>query len=413
MAYSKYSIIQGTDDSGAIIPIAVDSLANLAIDVKGPTSAYGEVLSLASTVTSQTHFSYNTINNQIAIPATYATGSVTASNGMVLCSTGAGAAGAGTLSSSKLLQCIYGYGGQCRFVAMFSAPATLSNQIAGLGNATDALCFGYNGTSFGILWRHAGTSVWIPQASWNIDPMLGSGPSKQTLVPTNLNVFQIRYQSAAGAIKFYIEDKSDGSLAPVHVIEYANANTSLSLSIPSFPFIFQAVNIGNTSNLTVSVAAFSMAVEGMPVYTGPKFSFDAFRSVNAGINNILSLQVGATFNGIPSRVQIKIRHVSLATDNNSSGICSLRIIKNGTPSSAFTFNPIDTNNSAVGTSTQSVTVSGGISLWTTVIALRDANQIVDLTDFDVYANAGDVLSFCATNTNTAIIAVAVNWSEGQ
>jgi len=42
------------------------------------------------------------------------------------------------------------------FTALFDTGVALSLQIAGLFSATDALCFGYNGTSFGILHRYGG-----------------------------------------------------------------------------------------------------------------------------------------------------------------------------------------------------------------------------------------------------------------
>ena len=60
-----------------------------------------------------------------------------------------------------------------------------------------------NGIFVGI--RRAGTDIIIPQSSWNVDPLNGTGPSGETLNLAKGNIFQIVFTwYGYGVIEFNV-----------------------------------------------------------------------------------------------------------------------------------------------------------------------------------------------------------------
>lgn len=86
-------------------------------------------------------------------------GTVVASGGQFVLSTGTSVGGYGVLRSRKLIRYRPGQGMRMRLTAQFSGSAANSIQLAGGFTSTEALCFGYSGTQFGILRRIAGAAT--------------------------------------------------------------------------------------------------------------------------------------------------------------------------------------------------------------------------------------------------------------
>jgi hypothetical protein len=78
-------------------------------------------------------------------------GSATVSDFMFDVQSGTSLGGYGTIRSRRNLHYRPGQGALARFTAMFSTPVSLSTQQAGLFTSENALTFGYNGTTFGVL----------------------------------------------------------------------------------------------------------------------------------------------------------------------------------------------------------------------------------------------------------------------
>ena len=83
-------------------------------------------------------------------------GTAGAENKMFKASTGTSAGGYGAIQSFRSLNYKPGEGAIAKFTALFESNAASSWQGAGLVNLGDELSFGYNGTSFGIWYRHNG-----------------------------------------------------------------------------------------------------------------------------------------------------------------------------------------------------------------------------------------------------------------
>ena len=103
------------------------------------------------------------------------------------------------------------------------------------------------------------TDVWIPQTSWNVDTLQGSGPSGMILNPTKLNVFQIRYKwLGAGAVSFMIEDQNRGKSVEFHKFIWSNQNTQPHIANPSLKIGYVAYNLAGGAGTQVEVRGASM-----------------------------------------------------------------------------------------------------------------------------------------------------------
>ncbi len=132
------------------------------------------------------------------------------------------------------------------------------------------------------------TDTFIPQSTWNGDKLDGTGASGVTINPANGNVFQIDIQYLGfGAVTFKVEatppDGNNADFVTVHTIKFPNAQTTTSVSQPSFPFNMTAYSAGSTTDLSVKVGSCAGFIEGEIRLTGPRSSFsDISTAVTTG-----------------------------------------------------------------------------------------------------------------------------------
>lgn len=119
-------------------------------------TAFGEQLVAQPTPIIQIDFPYDTNLGVIDVYENQS-GTVTHSNRQITLQTGAAANSSAEIRSKRILKYNPSQGGMARFTAKFTTGVANSTQIAGIGNESDGLYFGYNGTSFGILHRKNGS----------------------------------------------------------------------------------------------------------------------------------------------------------------------------------------------------------------------------------------------------------------
>jgi len=154
------------------------------------------------------------------------------------------------------------------------------------------------------------TSDFVAQTSWNVDTM-------STLDPTKGNVFQIEYQYLGfGDIRYSVEDPESGQFKLVHIIKYANNNTTPSLGNPSLKAGMYAVSLGSTTDLSVFVGSFGLFVQGFEGRTRNPRAFENTQTVTTSFTNILTLRNRETYNGYINQVEIE---PTLLTVSSESG----------------------------------------------------------------------------------------------
>lgn len=256
------------------------------------------------------------------------------------------------------------------------------------------------------------TIDFTPQSAWNVDTrLLGDEP----LDPLVGNVYQIQFQYLGfGAIKFYIEDKDSGDFMLVHVIRYANTNTSPSVTNPTFRIGWIVRNLGNTSNLTIQGSSAGAFIEGMVKRNTPPLSDDNTQlSVGLTLTNIIAFRNRLHFGDKANRAEIFPLLATAATDAVKPAV--FEIIANPIFGGDVDWSYFNKDNSVMEIATDSVPVSGGQSIGTLIVAAGPSQTIEFNTrpNLDFVALAGNFFSIAARITSGAAAAMTASgtWQD--
>ena len=427
------AIIWGKTLGGGVYePVATNGNNSLVVTAAEPSTAFGSLDVSQDTPTCQVDFIYG-INTSLTSNTTASGGLVQWYNGMANVATVATVSSSASLSSQRYVRYRPGEGVKGRWTAMFTTGVAGNTQLAGLASSTvDGLFWGYNGTSFGIMYRNRSVDTWIPQASWNVDTMTGGllSASGQILDPTKLNVYQIKFQYLGGGnMFFYVLNSYTGRFDLVHLIRNANTETQTNFRNPSMNMLWTTYNsVSSTAVCKVSGGSCAMFVEGVRTFLGPLVSEDAYLSAvpNTTLTSVLAVRNATTFNGIANRAFIHLRSVSVAINGGTTAtIVILRIMRNyaSGPTVFVPLNGTTANNGVTITNGQScassnvtaptsyVTVSGGTQIFSTVVSATSLATF-DLTPYDISIFPGDTVSFAAYGTaSTPLVGVTAVWSE--
>ncbi len=374
------------------------------------TTAFGELTTATKSPRIQLQFAYNINRDEVSISVT-GSATVYQSQPFAVCSATATNTSA-TLISKNNLHYRTGQGGVAFFTAIYT-PGTFScTQLVGLGNTTDGLFFGYNATIFSILRRDNGVDNWIPQSSWNIDPLNGSGSSLMSLDPTRGNVYKIQYQWLGfGAINFFVENPTLGSLSLVHQIKYSNSFTTTTLFNPSLPLFIQAKNALNNTNITIKVPSMAAFVEGTLINTGLFNSVFNIKTDVETLENILTIQNKATFSGLPNAKFVQPLKVSFSNTGGPGTNCVYRLILNPTLGGILSYNDISTNTSVVSYNTAGTTITGGRILAVFFVG-RNLSDRIDISNLNIILNPTDILTIGGTSLDEdAGMRCSIMWNE--
>lgn len=259
------------------------------------------------------------------------------------------------------------------------------------------------------------TDTWTQQSSWNVDVMDGTGPSGQTLNVQNGNVYQIAYQwHGVGLIEFSIENAESGEFQPVHLIKYANANTSISINQPNLPFNAATYDIGAGVAKTTKVGSIGMFIEGdVP---SPRLVFCASngRSITGGVEtNILLLRVPITFNNKINQGSIRIAYISVSSEGAKP--VAIKVLRNAiaganTSADYTNFGYVQETTSMVWKDTTTDTYTGGILLFEEQLAKSDSVHL-NLTNVTVRLFQTEELLISALSANASEVKVSITWEE--
>jgi len=248
---------------------------------------------------------------------------------------------------------------------------------AGVTAGTQTLGVAATGVVGSIVQTKAGvasTDTFIPQSSWNVDTMDGTGnagnPSGILLNPQTGNVFQIGIQYLGyGTLSFQIEKALTGNNADfinVHVINNPNTLTNTTFSNPSFPFTAAVYSAGSTTDLIVKTGSFAGFIEGQKVLHGNRLTyFNQLTTVGAtNFQALFTILNKKVYTGKSNQAVINLLSVTGAIKHTSPVIYYL--IKGGTLTGNPNFQDLSSNScSAWDTAATTVTYTTGDQLlWT-------------------------------------------------
>ena len=244
---------------------------------------------------------------------------------------------------------------------------------------------------------------WTPQNLWNRDTM-------PNLDVTKGNVYQIQFQYLGfGAIRFYVEDSRTGIFVLVHVIEYANKNTTPSVSNPSFRIGWSSQNKGVAESVIIRGASAAAFNEGDPTQTDDTRGFDVDSGpIGLTETSILAIRNPYTFTSRINRVEVSLLLMSIATDSTKRAKFTIR--KNPVITGDLVFSNLD-DESPIQVAIDNSSVSGGKKMMSFVIT-KESSQVIDLTDkLLLLPTETLVISAEVSGGTTSEMAVSVSWRE--
>lgn len=306
----------------------------------------------------------------------------------------------------------------------------LSISAATLGGTYSATAMSgtFVGTFVATRVGSAAIEQFIPQSSWNIDRMDGSGgttnPSNVTADWQLGNVFKISIQYLGfGTITFEVETSNSadsGTFIKVHTIDLPNTLTTTSFRNPTFPYTQAVYSAGSTTNLVVKSGSISAFNEGTVKYTANKFTYFASNvsaitsTTFANAIPLISIQNGLTYNGIVNLSSIKLVSLSVAVRDGSSYNSSntkvgatVFLLKNPTtltgPTNFVAYSSQSV--SYVDTSSTGFTSTNNSNLIYSLSVAANSNEAITFTD-DILLQPGDFLTIVAMSLGGAAGVVA-------
>lgn len=441
------TILMGKTIGGGIYePVATNGENSLVVTVAEPRAAFGEILVAQPTPIAQLDFVYG-INTVISSNVLYGSNAtVKVSSGLLQVTANATSGGSMAMfRPKKFIKYRSGESTLTRMTGAFTSGAPAQSlQIAGTGFLEptsnvliDGMGFGYQGSVFGVHWFRNSSNTFIPQTSWNSDKLDGTGPSGFTIVPTNLNIFQYKFQYlGAGNLFFYVIVPASGRWVLAHMIQNAGTLATPVFRDPTMHAMWYS-NCYTTSSIPVIVSGGSVGqfLEGERRFLGPKGAFVGTPTAAVANNTntlMFALKNATYFNGIPNRSQAHIRSISFGGNgsgtgsNQPNGVISFTLTRNptGGPTVWAPYNgSLGTGTSGsnvIGNSTMSsnivnlTTISGGNTGFTHVVAIGGQSGPIDLSDYEIVLNPNDVLCFTAnviTGSGTCYVGASVFWVE--
>jgi hypothetical protein len=197
--------------NAATRPVSLTPEGHIEVDVHGPRLPFGSLHTERITPVFQIDGVYGinsfltTTNVGVSVGTNATSGNVTASSNKIVVATGTTQYSFATYQSRNRLRYRPGQGIVGKFAGHFSTPAASSTLVAGFGTAESGVFFGYNGTSFGILYSTAGvreihtlTVSTASTATNNYVVTLPNGTTASVAATSNSSTVKTAYEIAQG-----------------------------------------------------------------------------------------------------------------------------------------------------------------------------------------------------------------------
>jgi len=212
MTYLRRAILQGTQDSGDIVDVPADSEGHLEVAIHSPRLPFGSIHTESLTPVFQSDavyglnpFTTSSTTGHSVTPGAANSGSATGTANRFVVSTGTTQFSFATIQSRKRLRYRPGQGVVGRFAGGFSTPAASSITVIGFGTAESGFYFGYNGTSYGILYVTGGvrairtlTVTTASTSTSNYNVVLNSATAVNVTATNNGSTVKTAYEIAQG-----------------------------------------------------------------------------------------------------------------------------------------------------------------------------------------------------------------------
>lgn len=325
-----------------------------------------------------------------------------------------------TISSKKSVNYSPGHEIMTMFTAMFPTAGASSSggayydRYIGMFNATNGFGIGERKGTFGIQYLKNGTSTFIPQTSFNLDQLDGTGQSGMIIDWSKLNIFYISFGwLGAAPIEFGVADEG-GNWVTFHHIRYPNLQTSPSIHNPSLP-IAMSVSKSNsdTGLLSIQTASWDATITGHEQAIRTHTTTRNTVTVDGNtLVPILTLRNRTTFVGKASTARMRILFLNFAAQDTTNKLIRVQLLKEATLDSTNYSNINDLHSIAeVDTSATSFSETGTLIFQAST---QNGSELwLKSNGLNVELYPGETLSIGAAEegTGTATTDFSITWEE--
>jgi len=337
---------------------------------------------------------------------------------LAIVGTGTGATAFAQLQSAGFLRYWPGHETDLFFTAEFpNGSAASATQLIGLFDERDGAAVGYSGTDFGILLRTDTVDSFVPQVSFNLDRLDGSGPSGFTINTQRLNLFRIAYGWLGASPVTYSVMDQNGQWITFHKIIRSNLFAQPTFGNPMLPVTMQVIKTAGTDDLRIASGSWDGGVLSEPLSPAVRFFSvnSALISIPATETHLLTLRNKTVFQGRPNRIRIFITIVGIAPAITVQRVGIFSVRTNATVS-GLVFNDVNTANSVAEFSTVGTYLAGtGISVLQVPVSTRGSGPqsiLLEQSSIEIQLYPGQQVTVTGQSISTAFNTVAIlNWRE--
>lgn len=347
---------------------------------------------------------------------------LTQGNAMMKIEASADTAVTSTISSKKSVNYSPGHEIMTMFTARFpTAGAGKTNEeyydrYIGMFNATDGFAIGERKGTFGIQYMQNSIATFIPQTSFNLDKLDGSGRSGMVWDPTKISIFYIAFGwLGAAPIEFAIASPG-GNWVPFHHILYPNLFTTPSIHNPSLPISMSVSKASNdTGLLSIETASWDATITGKEHAMRTRTTSRNQVTVSgATVVPILTLRNRSTFAGKTSTARMRILYLNFAANDTTNKLIRVQLLKEATLNSSD-YNNLDDLHSIAETDITATSFSDTGTLVFQTSTQNGAELWLKANDLNIELYPGESLSIGAgeEGTGNATTDFSITWEEFQ
>lgn len=206
----------------------------------------------------------------------------------------------------------------------------------------------------------------VPQASWNVDPCDGTGPSGFDFDPTKTQLLFLDFQWL-GVGRIRVGFVHDGVYVVAHEFYHSNTLATVYWSQPSLPLRAEIRNTAALgSSTTMDIMCASVQAEGGYSESGNDFAaFSAVRNIGnpPATLPVMAIRLANTLGGYPNRITVRLGQVETYS---ATGGCRLDLYR-------------------LASHTQLTSTAPGGIVWTAANALSGVEYTTNVTTFTTAA----------------------------
>lgn len=310
-------------------------------------SVFGDRIMAKRKAKFSANFNYPT-DSRIVIKTQTDGGTVGLVGNLLTLSTSTNSLGIARVQTLENLRYFAGREAELMATAKFTQGVENSAQRAGLFDDQDGFWIGYNGTQFGVGIRKGGVDIFIPQSSFNIDKVDGTGKSEHILNTLKLNIYRISYGYLGIApVTFQVYGGRIKGWITIHSYDITNISDVTHINKPYLPLRSEVINSGNTSNIVLqSGSIYCGVIDGDASSvdaSSREFSFKRSATITAGTALVVAMHNKATYGGTANKVEDLLLKVGIAVEGTKP--VRVDLYRPAIPPVGGTWIDIDTANS--------------------------------------------------------------------